>query len=130
MRRRSVGLIERARREQENLRQQIEESEKTIARSRPVAGSGSSPLSRSAPDAWHRGSGFPDRGLTMEGLPRSAALHIFNKLRGRPWAQPVFLFCFRSHPAVTAASSEPSSFCGLYSNLILAKFSANWSVGR
>ena len=44
---------------------------------------GSSPLSRSAPDAWHRGSGFPDRCLTMEGLPRSAALLIFSKLRGR-----------------------------------------------
>jgi hypothetical protein len=40
-----------------------------------------------------------------------------------------FLFCFRSQVIVTGASSVPSFFCGLYSYLILAKFSENWSVG-
>src|SRR5215510_2569349 len=43
--------------------------------------------------------------------------------------QPCGLFCFKSHPPVFAGSSEPSSRCGLYSNLIFAKLSEKLLTG-
>src|SRR3546814_19837752 len=46
----------------------------------------------------------------------------------RRWRYDALLVS-RLYPAETAPSRVPSGFCGMYSYLILTKFSENWSIG-
>ena len=63
------------------------------------------------------------------GLDAAFVSDAFGAKPGPVLLDQVFSFFLTSQPWVTGASSVPSFFCGLYSNLILAKFSENWSVG-